>query len=219
MKFLRVLWLRIRYAGWLLNWRLMFSIAEWRTVRGIRVGVYAVWDDHVEARLFERIESALGLIATYEPRRLERMARDIGRIWVRRTDYATAYYVQALEMCVIDLRFVNGERTTSAAIAAELVHEATHARLFKWGVRYAEAERRRIELICITESTAFARRLPDGEAVARHIEDCLPSDTSHWSNERLSRRKLDADLREVDEAPIPGWLKRFLRRVIVSRAA
>ena len=219
MQFLRVLWWRFRYALWRLPWRLMFSVAHWRTFDGIRVGVFDVWEDRIEAQVFEKIEAAFKLMAAYEPRRLQRAARDIRRLWITRAAYAAAYYLQAWDMCVIDVKFVTDEHTTPAKVAAVLVHEATHARLFKCGIRYTEAARHRIETLCVAESAFFARKLPDGEALARYVVECHPSDPGHWSDDNLNRQMLDAKLQEVEEASLPPWLKRVLRRVLVSRAA
>jgi hypothetical protein len=197
----------------------MFSVAHWRTLHGIRVGVFDVWEDRDEAQVFERIEAAFELMAAYEPRRLKRAARDIRRLWITRAAYAAAYYLKAWDMCVIDVKFITDEHTTPAKLATVFVHEATHARLFNCGIRYTEAARHRIEAVCVAESAFFARRLPDGEALARYVVECHPSDTGHWSDDNLNRRMLDARLQEVGETSLPRWLKRFLRRVLVSRAA
>ena len=219
MQILRVLWWRIRYAVWHLNWRLMFSVAHWRTLHSIRVGVFNVWDERLEAEVFTKIAAALALLGAYEPRRLRRAARDIRRLWIKRTTYATAYYLEAWDMCVIDVTFATDEHTTPAKLAAVLVHEATHARFFNSGIRYTEPTRHRIEARCVAESVSFARTLPDGEELARYLLESHPSDVGHWSDDNLNRRMLDARVQEVEEASLPPWLKRILRRVLVSRAA
>src|SRR5882724_2942912 len=219
MQFFRVLWWRLRYALWYLQWRVMFWSAEWRTVHGIKVGVFGVWEDQVLKRAFEKIDTALGLIAIHEPRRLQRATRDMRRLWIRRAAYSSAYYLQTWQMCVIDLKFLTDDQTSAAKAAAVLVHEATHARLFNCGIRYTEKARLRIESICVAESASFSRRLPDGEALARHVEACQPSNESHWSDQNLDHRMLQARLQEMDEAPLASWLKRLLRRVLLSRAA
>ena len=219
MQFLRILWWRIRYALWRLPWRLKFSVAHWRTLYGISVGVFDVWEERIEAQGFEKIQTAFDLMAAYEPRRLKRAARDIRRVWITRAAYATAYYVQPWDMCVIDVRFLTDEHTSPAKVAAVFAHEATHARLFNRGIRYTDAARHRVEAVCVAESASFARKLPDGEALARYVVECHPPDAWHWSDDNLRRRMLDARLEELEEASLPRWLKRVLRRVLVSRAA
>ena len=128
MRLLRLFWWRVRYALWVLGWRLMFSVAHWRTVHSISVGVFNVWEERIEAQVFTKIQAAFALLGAHEPRRLQRAARDIRRIWIKRAAYAAAYCLQAWDMCVIDVNFVTDEHTTPAKLAAVLVHEATHAR-------------------------------------------------------------------------------------------
>jgi hypothetical protein len=222
---LRILWWRIRYAAWYLGWQILFRVAPSRTLHGITVGLQPAWEEHIEGRAFERVEAGLSLIAEYEPRRLRRIGRDI-RIWVERTAYAPAYYVEALRLCVIDRTFVTADDTAPAMIAVAVVHEATHARLFRRNIPYAEAIRPRIEAICDTQSAAFARRLPEGESLARRILQQGPADVTHWTSDNLDRRWRDAKhaelvavRQEVEDSNLPGWLKRLMRRVLLSRAA
>ena len=78
-------------------------------------------------------------------------------------------------MCVIDERFVVDEGTTPEMIASVIVHEATHARLFRMGIGYEEGRRARVEQVCLRRELAFAAKLPDrakvglqrAEAIAR----------------------------------------------------
>lgn len=223
---LRMLWWRIRYAVWYLAWRMEAGIAEWRTLYGVKVGVAFVLDEQSGARAFEKIEAALGLIARYEPRRLRRIARDMQHVWVRRDAYAPAYYVEELRQCVIDRNFLTAEDTAPAMVAVAIVHEGTHARLFKNRIPYTEAIRARIEAVCDKESAAFARRLPDGESLARRIVAGRPGDPTHWSNDNLNRRLVEARhleiaaaRKELEDSDLPLWLKKLVRRVIRSRAA
>ncbi len=219
MRLLRLLWWRVRYAVWQSGWRLSFWVADWRVVHGINIGIFDMWDGDAREQVFRKLEAALGLIAAHDPRRLRRAARDIRRVWARRAAYAAAFYVQAWDMCVLDHKFITDAGTTTSKLAAVFVHEATHARLFKRGIRYTEAARQRIEGICVSESAAFARRLPDGETLARYISSGQPVEASHWSDQNLNRRMLEAKLQEIEEASLPAWLKRVLRRVLMSRAA
>lgn len=64
--------------------------------------------------------------------------------------------------CELDGRFVLDDTTTPELIAVTIVHEATHARLFKRGFGYVEEVRDRVEEICLRRDLAFTARLPDG---------------------------------------------------------
>ena len=222
----RMLWWRIRYGARYLAWRIETRVAEWRTLYGVKVGVAAVLDDQIAARAFDRVGAALGLIAEYEPRRLRRITRDIQHIWVRRAAYAPAYYVEELRQCVVDREFLTAEDTAPAMVAVAIVHEATHARLFKNRIPYTEAIRPRIEALCDEQSAAFARHLPDGESLAHRIVHGRPADPAHWSTDNLDRRlvqakhlEIEAARKELEDSDLPLWLKKVLRRVIRSRAA
>jgi hypothetical protein len=224
--FLRVIWWRIRYAAWHLGWQIEFGLASWRTFHGLRVGLAPVLDEQLGLRAFEQVEAALNLVAEYEPRRMRRIASDIHRIWIKRAGYAAAYYLTELSLCVLDRNFVTAQDTPADMIAVAIVHEATHARLFKRRIPYAESLRPRIEAICDAQSAVFARRLPNGEALSRRILEGRPADASHWSNDNLDRRLLEARhteiaavRQELEDSDLPDWLKRMLRRVIRSRAA
>jgi len=223
---LRMLWWRIRYAAWYVGRQILFWLAPSRTLHGLTVGLQPSLDGQVDARAFEKIEAGLGLIAAHEPRRLQRISRDLKRIWVERTAYAPAYYVEELRLCVIDRTFVTADTTAPAMIAVAVVHEATHARLFRRNIPYAEAIRPRIEAIYDAQSAGFAQRLPGGEALSRRILEQRPTDPTHWASDNLDRRWVDARRaelvaarHELEDSPLPEWLKRLLRRVISSRAA
>ena len=129
-------------------------------------------------------------------------------------------------MCVLDRNWVTAPDTMPDMIAASIVHEATHARLDGLNIQYLEPLRARIERLCDAESIAFARRVPNGESLARRIIESRPTDAAHWSDERLDdrilkarRSDMDAMRKELDDAHLPAWLKKLLQRLARSRAA
>ena len=66
---------------------------------------------------------------------------------------------------MLDERFVTNPETTIERIASVIVHEATHARMERCGIGYAEDQRARIETVCFRRELAFAVRL---EVTAEH---------------------------------------------------
>src|SRR3989442_9323996 len=226
LRFFRVALWRIRDAWWLLSWRIMLALATWRTVHGIRVGLRPSFDYELGDRAMDQVGAAIGLIADYDPRRMKRIAGDIAFFWVKRAGYASAYFIQETRVCVLDSQFLTRRETAPPWVAVAIVHEATHARLEKSGIRYSEPARPRIEALCDAQSAEFVRRLPDGEALARRILEGRPVDQAHWSNENLDRRlavarkvELDTARQDLEHADLPSWLKRVLQRLIRSRAA
>ena len=85
-----------------------------------------------------------------------------------------------------------------------IVHEATHARLWRAGYRYDEANRGRIERICVRAETTFASRIPDSAVAIARTEQLLES--QWWTREEHQRRSL-VELRTLG---CPQWLVRIL---------
>ncbi len=221
---LRVVWWRIRSVLWHLLWRVQLRLFPARSFHDIKVSLYAVLDERTEAECFARVEAALDLIARYDRRRLRTIRRSLDRIWIRRTTYAAAYYIDATRLCVIDRAFLTGD-TTPDRVAAAIIHEATHARLYRHKIPYAEALRPRIEAICDEESAAFAARLPEGAALAERIRKG-GADPDHWSDINLARRSRTARQdairsarEEMEASDLPNWVKKILRRLGRFRAA
>jgi hypothetical protein len=82
------------------------------------------------------------------------------------------------------VRFVLLETTTLEEIASTIVHEATHARLERWGISYDEKQRSRVEAICLRRELNVAASLPHSEPlreqIARTLEWCA-SDHDYFS--------------------------------------
>ena len=224
--FARIIWWRIRYAVWYVGSRIMLAIANWRTMHGVKVGLAPLLDEELGSRAFERVQAAFDLIAEHAPRRINRIARDIRFFWIRRAVYAPAYFIQSTKVCVLDRNFLTAPDTTPALIAAAVIHEATHARLENRGIQYSEPARPRIEAICDAQSVDFAQKLPDGGSLCRQLIEGRAADLTHWTDQNLSRRmmeakhtELQAAREELDQSDLPTWLKRILHRVLRSRAA
>lgn len=96
----------------------------------------------------QRVEAALQLIRRFAPLHYRRVNNSLSRIWVQLIPHGAGCYLHSLNACVLDERVIASKTTTMEWIASAIVHEATHARLEKRGVRYDEAIRHRIEGIC-----------------------------------------------------------------------
>src|SRR6185503_13261504 len=116
-------------------------------------------------RVLPRVEAALGLIKTHDRQRYDRIVADLDRVWVRLLTTYVAQFSPSWSACFLDERFVLGDTTDAAHIAAAIVHEATHARLWRCGFGYDEEVRQRVEAVCVRREVAFANKLPDGERI------------------------------------------------------
>ena len=154
------------------------------------------------------LREALALIATHDPSRYAKMGRDLTGVWARIVPGSIGKFDYRHFICELDHRFV---KTASAEqIASVIVHEATHARLWRRGIEYPEELRSRIEAVCIRRQQAFAARLPAPELtpdiIAEHYAT-LP--VSSWSNTSLDRRHLAGSIAALRDLNVPRWIIRL----------
>ena len=192
--------------------RIERRLTRTRTLHGITVTVMNRRTDIDEETLWARTDAALALIATVDPRRFRRMARDFSVLHVRRGFTRGAFYQQS-RACVLDNTFVANPQFTITEVAACLVHEAMHARVQAMGVTRGRDDRAHEERICRKAEIAFAERAPDGERViarARAALESVDTDVAPTIDyAEVQRRVMAADLAA---SPAPMWLKRWVAR-------
>lgn len=195
----------------------MLRLSAGRSIDGLWVGTY--YQENAE-QAFRRVREALCLIKTYDRPKYGRLRRDLDRIWVRPlTSSGVAQFNPALRACLLDERFVLDDTRDAEFVAAAIVHEATHARLWNRGIRYDEAVRQRVEGICMRRELALARKLPDGHRVRQWAEDTLAIPASYWTDEAARDRSLQGRIEALQHLE-RNWvariglalLKRRLRR-------
>lgn len=118
--------------------------------------------DRSGVALFPSVEEAVGLIRTYDPRRVRRLALDVSRIVLFQSARSAGEYWAFADAIALDVSHV--AKQVVASVAMTIVHEATHARIEKAGIRY-RSNVERIERRCVAEEIAFARLLPGSEGV------------------------------------------------------
>lgn len=191
-----------RFALWLCNSRV---------TDGLWIG--ATGADAEPSR--QRVEAALRLIDQCAPLHYRRVKNDLTRIWVTLVAHGAGCYLHSLNACLLDERIVASEDTTLEWIASTIIHEATHARLEKRGIRYDEAVRHRIERICARRELDFARRLPGADALIEEInwriEQC------EVGKEAFSDRKMWEEMDRGDRDVLrhlgaPEWVITVLLR-------
>jgi hypothetical protein len=137
----------------------------------------------------DKVAEGLKLIRDFDSIRYRRLLGDVKLIWVTALPGALAQFRNSTSMCVIDERFVVDERTTPEMIASVIVHEATHARLFRMGIGYEESRRVRVEQVCLRRELAFAAKLPDRARVGLQSAEALLNALPDLSNEALTERE------------------------------
>jgi hypothetical protein len=193
--------------------RLLSSISQ--MIDGLTIDVW-----RGEPKLLSRIEDALRLIKQHDLLHYSRVVKNLDRIWVHLLPNAAAHYDRSLNACVFDERFVLLESTTLERIASTIVHEATHARLERWGVEYDEKKRARIEAICLRRELNFVTGLPDGEPLQDEIKSTLEwcaGDHDFFSDENFQQRDEQGQFETLRYLGTPNWLIDFLMRLVQRR--
>jgi hypothetical protein len=99
-------------------------------------------------------------------------------------------------------------------IAATIIHEAAHARLFRLGIGNHEDIRARVEAICLRREMAFARKLPNGREIQEAAEHMINvCDDDYWSNAAIRQRELAEFAEAMRHLGAPEWLIWVLARV------
>jgi hypothetical protein len=181
-----------------------------RQLRGIPVTVINTYPSVPYTFYFERLDEALGLLERYVPHHFRRLRRDFARILIQRRANRGAFLVEE-RTCLVELSFVANDDITVPEIAAVILHEAMHARLYARGIALEDPAAQ--ERFCRRIESAFGRIVPGGEPVVRRAEESLA-----LANEDIApvvdpvlaaRRVVEVDLRRED---IPELAKRRMAR-------
>lgn len=186
-----------------------------KRIDGLWVGCF---DDKPEPRL-QRVEEALNLIKTYDRGRYERIIRDLERIWVLVIPGKIAAFDSSIWACLLDPRHVLDDAKSPERIATSIVHEATHARLWRRGIGYEEKLRSRVEAICFRRERAFAAKLPNGEQLRELADRNLLGykNQEYWTDEAFRARYYEDALEGLKYLGTPNWLMQILKPVFSRR--
>jgi hypothetical protein len=188
--------------------RIGLALSTARYVDGLWVGSWLTPAD------LGRIEEALLLIKQHSRIHYSGVVRDLARIWVLLLPHRGGRYDESLGACMLDGRYV--ANATLEQIASTIVHEATHARLARCGIRYEENLRSRIEAVCIRRELAFVAKLPDGAELhgktMRKLEWCS-ANTEWFSNEQLRERRRQGYIDALRYIEAPEWFIRIASRI------
>jgi hypothetical protein len=186
--------------------RVMLLLCASRNIDGLWIGTLRGAE---AAPILRRVEEALALIKRYDPLQYARVVRDLERVWVNLRPDARACFERSLQACVLDERYVAAAETTPETIAKTIVHEATHARIERYGIGYKEGERIRIEAVCLRRELAFAARLPEGaslqDEVARTMEWCAEN-PDYFSNASFQQRDTEGRIEALHYLGTPEWV-------------
>lgn len=146
--------------------RIAFIEKVQRRVCGFDVRTYRIMPTDDDIR---RLTAALELIEHYEPWRMRLMRRDVRRLAFVPGRYA--YFLPRTWTVAVPIDELRSRPTANIAIM--IVHEATHARIARFGIYRGSADDPRIERICREEENVFLHHLAvDGYSnIAKMIRD------------------------------------------------
>jgi hypothetical protein len=163
----------------------------------------------------QRVEAALQLVNRCAPLHYRRVKNNLSRIWVTLVPHGAGCYLHSLNACLLDERVVASETTTLEWIASAIVHEATHARLEKRGIRYDETVRLRIERICIRRELDFVRRLSGVDALQEQITQSLDwcrDGNAHYTDQNMWQEIDQGHADALRHLGTPEWVIAFVFR-------
>jgi hypothetical protein len=181
-------------------------------VRGFDVVIVNTRPEIQTSAVVSRLTGALALIEEYVPHHYRRLRRDFSGFLVERRAYRGAFVVES-RTCLVELTFVVNPAFSLAQVAATILHEAMHARLYACGVAVGDEERHRQERFCRRAEIEFGELVPDGAPVVQRALETLA-----LSDEEIApvvdpalaaRRVAEVDLAS---SSMPLWLKRRVAR-------
>jgi hypothetical protein len=209
--------------------RFALWVSKSRVTDGLWIGS-AQSDSEPALQALQRVEAALQLMNRCAPLHYRRVKNSLSRIWVTLVPHGAGCYLHSLNACLLDERVVASEKTTLEWIASAIVHEATHARLEKRGIRYEEAVRHRIERICARRELDFARHLSGVDAlheeITRRLDLCNEANAS-YTDQNMWQKIDQGNVEMLLHLGTPEWvialvfrarnlvngIRRFTRRI------
>ena len=193
----------VKAPGPRLSDRLALRWSKGRIIDGLWVGRFR--SDEEPALL--RVEEALSLIKQRDQIQYARIVRNLKRVWVNLLPDARACFDRSLQACVLDERFVLD--TAHEEIASAIIHEATHARLERYGITYEESIRPRVEAICLRRELSFLAKVPNCETLrdetAATLDRCF-NDPVFLQDTSLLQRYNSGLAETLRHAGLPEWL-------------
>jgi len=150
---------------------------------------------------FRKLGEALALIESAQPSLMRRVRSSIARIVF--LESGPEYWPRGRACILHDVT-----NLSAIQVALIVVHEATHGRLWRAGIRYSPAVRERVEQICVRAELALLAKLPSGATFVEYTRQKLSS--QWWSDEQRKERHGEV----IADVEAPAWMLRAYRSVM-----
>ncbi len=149
------------------------TVVERAIVAGFGVTVINSRPDIGTPDVLDRLGLALDLLHRHVPHHVRRMHRDFAGFLVERRAYRGAFLPQT-RICLVELTFVVNRSFSPAQVAATILHEAMHARLYARGIAIDDGPRQ--ERFCRQAEIDFGMMVEGGEAIVARAAAALALD-------------------------------------------
>lgn len=201
-----------RAVGQWIEHRALASLTHRCIVHGFQAVIVNTRSDVDTQDAIARLDGALALLKQYVPHHYRRLHRDFNDFLIERRAYRGAY-IAATRTCLVELTFVVNRSFSLAQVAATILHEAMHARLYARGIAAGPDQSHRQERFCRRAEIEFGALVPGGEPIVQRAMESLSlsdQDIAPAIDPVLAARRVA----EVDLATssLPLWMKRQLAR-------
>jgi hypothetical protein len=141
-------------------------------VRGFPTTILNTRPDIDTAEALARLDGALALLERYVPHHYRRLPRDVAGFLIERRAYRGAF-LPATRTLLVELTFVVNRSFSLAQVAATILHEGMHARLYQRGLATGADESHRQERFCRRAEIEFGRLVPGGEPIVERATAAL----------------------------------------------
>ena len=164
-----------------------------RQVHGVEIMFLTEAEEDHDAIL--SLEAALDLVHRQHPLSLRRIRDFLGRVVV--LEAGLPEYRSGMGGATLPLSLT--KTLTPEELALVLVHEATHGRLYAWGIREGSENRERIEEICVGRELALLAHLP---AASPQLADFTRHKLEfRWWESPQHKERVTRELRKLRKAP------------------
>jgi len=177
------------------------SLMPHRVVHGIELIQY--FREGESADLFDKLAEAIEIIRIHDPKRFARLPGQLPRIAL--VDKGGEVFDHGLKAYIANAETVRARSAGEVALA--IVHEATHARFYQFGVRTTPSNLDRMECACILQEIAFAEITPLSDELVPIARGKLGRP---WWGGREGRRRMDAMARSLGVPSIVIRLRNWL---------